>query len=53
VLLRAVPVGHHRSKPSTVGGRDSDDDPLTHGPDSHAPCEPGILNGTRSSDWMH
>jgi hypothetical protein len=24
-----------------------------HGPDSHAPCEPGILKGTHPSDWVH
>jgi hypothetical protein len=37
-----------RLEVNTIGGADIDDDPLAHGPDSHVPCEPVILKGTRN-----
>jgi hypothetical protein len=53
VLLRAVPVHHHRSQLGPVGGTHFDGDPFAHPPDSHTASPRGIRRGTLLSDLIH
>jgi hypothetical protein len=53
VLLRAVPIRHHRFQTDPVGRRNLDDDPLAHAPDSHTCPQKGICRRTLPSGFIH
>jgi hypothetical protein len=52
VLLRAVPIRHHRFQTDPVGGHHFDNDPLAHTANSHTHEPEGIRKGPLSSDFI-
>ena len=53
VLLRAVPIGHHRLETDSVGGTHFDDDPFAHPPKLRSGPTERTSNRTHPFDFFH
>ena len=53
MLLRAVPIGHHRLETGPVGGTHFDNDPFAHAPSLLDRYTVSITKWTHPSDFNH